>query len=347
MFKKSLSLLLALGLVFSFAGCKKKKPVEVKKNESKITESSEPVDTSHATNPLTGTFDLDVSAKDNRPVAVMINNIYQAQRVQTGLSKADIIYETEVEGGITRLMAVYKDLTKVEKFGTIRSARYPYVDLALGHDAIYVHHGQDPTYCAPHLNDIDHFTISENNSGQRIKNGLSSEHTLYGFGPKTWETLKKTFKRTNVSSDSTWMNFAKEDKKVTLQGGTANSVTVPFSDSYHTTFNYDAATGLYTRLSGSEVRNDYVTGESTQVKNVFVLLTTITNYPDGYHRRVDLTGGDGFYITNGTYTAVRWSKGSSKNPITVTDAQGKAVEVSAGKSYVCIADRTTSNPAMQ
>ena len=41
MFKKSLSLLLALGLVFSFAGCKKKKPVEVKKNESKITESSE------------------------------------------------------------------------------------------------------------------------------------------------------------------------------------------------------------------------------------------------------------------------------------------------------------------
>lgn len=343
--KKILSLSLAALLVCSFAGCKAKKEAGTKAESEPVV--SQTVDKEHTLNPLTGTKDLAVSAKSNRPVAVMINNIYQAQKVQTGLSKADIIFETEVEGGITRLMAVYKDITAVEKFGTVRSARYPYVDLALGLDAIYVHHGQDPTYCAPHLKDIDHFTISENNSGQRIKNGLSSEHTLYGFGPKTWDALTKAIKRTTVKSDDTFMNFASEDKTVTLSGGTANSVTVPFSTSSKTAFTYDAQTGLYTRLSGTEVRADYVTGETTQVKNVFVLLTTISDYPDGKHRKVDLTGGEGYYITNGTYTPVRWTKGSANSPIKISDDSGKAIEVSAGKSYVCIADKTTSRPAFQ
>lgn len=343
--KKILSLSLAALLVCSFAGCKAKKEAGTKAESEPVV--SQTVDKEHTLNPLTGTKDLAVSAKSNRPVAVMINNIYQAQKVQTGLSKADIIFETEVEGGITRLMAVYKDITAVEKFGTVRSARYPYVDLALGLDAIYVHHGQDPTYCAPHLKDIDHFTISENNSGQRIKNGLSSEHTLYGFGPKTWDTLTKAIKRTTVKSDDTFMNFASEDKTVTLSGGTANSVTVPFSTSSKTAFTYDAQTGLYTRLSGTEVRADYVTGETTQVKNVFVLLTTISDYPDGKHRKVDLTGGEGYYITNGTYTPVRWTKGSANSPIKISDDSGKAIEVSAGKSYVCIADKTTSRPTFQ
>lgn len=345
MLKKFLSLSLVCLLACSFAGCGAEKAADAKAESE--PEVIEPVDKEHCTNPLTGTSDLPVAAKSNRPVAVMINNIYQAQKVQTGLNKADIIFETEVEGGITRLMAVYKDISAVEKFGTIRSARYPYVDLALGLDAIYVHHGQDPTYCAPHLKDIDHFTISENNSGQRIKNGLSSEHTLYGFGSKTWDALCKEFKRTTVKSDDTFMNFASEDKSVTLTGGAASSVTVPFSTSSKTAFTYDSQSGLYTRLSGTEVRADYVTGETTQVKNVFVLLTTITNYPDGKHRKVDLTGGEGYYITNGNYTPVRWTKGSASSPIKISDDSGKAIEVNAGKSYVCIADKTTSRPTFQ
>jgi hypothetical protein len=141
-------------------------------------------------NPLTGLENLESEEiAYRRPVAVMINNISVAQKVQTGLTQADIVYETEVEGGITRLMAVFQDITKVQQFGTVRSARYPYVDLAMGHNAIYVHHGQDNTYCAPHLKDTQAFTIHENNAGARIKNGLATEHTLYGYGPKLWEWL--------------------------------------------------------------------------------------------------------------------------------------------------------------
>ena len=44
--------------------------------------------------------------KDLRPVAVMIDNNESAYP-QSGLDRADLVYEAFVEGGITRFMAVY------------------------------------------------------------------------------------------------------------------------------------------------------------------------------------------------------------------------------------------------
>lgn len=45
------------------------------------------------------------------------------------------------EGGITRMLAVYQSLEDVGSIGSIRSARPYYIELALGHDALYVHAG--------------------------------------------------------------------------------------------------------------------------------------------------------------------------------------------------------------
>ncbi len=298
-----------------------------------------------AVNPLTGIGEFEDNAKaSQRPVAIMVNNVSVAQSRQTGLSDADIIYETEVEGGITRLMAVYQDISGLDKIGTVRSARYPYVDLALGHNAVYIHCGQDPTYCAPHLKDIDDLSIDTNSKGaKRIANGLSSEHTLYAIAGDLWKSINETFD-TKVSSVSPWANFT--DEALTLDGGAATSVSVPFP-AMKTNFTYDAATGLYTRLAGGTVLSDYYTGETTQVKNVFILLTSISNYPDGKHRKVALESGDGYYITNGTVQFIKWSKGAATNGFKFTDTNGGEIKVSAGNSWVCIANKSTCEPTIQ
>ena len=56
---------------------------------------------------LTGEW-VDPEVNQNRPIAIMINNIGEAMP-QSGIGQADVIYEMVVEGGITRLMAVYSD----------------------------------------------------------------------------------------------------------------------------------------------------------------------------------------------------------------------------------------------
>lgn len=341
MLKKLLAAICCIMLVFT-VGCDKD---VVYADPSDYDDSETPKQTENLlVNPLTGVEGISEDAAARRPVAIMINNISTAQKVQTGLNRADIIYETEVEGGVTRLMAVYQDITKLDKIGSVRSARYPYVDLALGHNAIYIHCGQDPTYCAPHLKDIDDISIDTNSKGaKRISNGLASEHTLYAIAGDLWSSISEKFKTAN-SNTAEWVNFTNEP--LSLDGGSAASITVPFPAA-KTNFTYDAQSGLYTRLLGGAAQSDYFTKEQTQVKNVFVLLTNISTYPDGKHRKVDLVGGDGYYATNGTMQFIKWSKGNANDSIKFTDTEGNEIKVAAGNSWVCIANKSTCTPNFQ
>ena len=63
---------------------------------------------------------------NSRIYGVMIDNKAEA-RPQSGLSKASIVYEYEVESSITRYMALFEN-QNVEKIGPIRSARPYFID---------------------------------------------------------------------------------------------------------------------------------------------------------------------------------------------------------------------------
>ena len=85
---------------------------------------------------------LMVSPEENnhRAVAVMINNIKEAMP-QSGIEQADVVYEMLVEGGITRLLAVFTDYDDISKIGPVRSARMAYGIVSAEYDAIYIHYG--------------------------------------------------------------------------------------------------------------------------------------------------------------------------------------------------------------
>ncbi len=315
-------------------------------NTSSIASDIVEVETqNYSKNPLTGEENLDEEFYNTRPVSIMVNNISLAQGIQCGIEKADIVYETEVEQGVTRLLAVYQDVSKVEQIGSIRSARYPYIDLAMGHNAIYCHHGQDPTYAAPHLADTDNYSIGTNGVGKRIPNGKATEHTLYTFGDKLWSALVNRGKTEN-NRVVMWQDFAPEGEKIAFTNA-ANKVSVRFSKQSLSEFSFDATSGKYLRSANGVALKDYKTGNQAYFKNVFVLMTSINDYPDGYHRRVDLSAGNGYYITNGTYTPIKWSKGRANAPLVFTNEDGTPLKVSAGNSYVCLASSSYSQPAFE
>ena len=85
-----------------------------------------------------------------RPLAVMLENSVDA-RPQSGISKADIIYEAVAEGGITRFMGLfYCGVAEKTEFAPVRSARTYFVDWVSEYDALYNHVGgagvcSDPT----------------------------------------------------------------------------------------------------------------------------------------------------------------------------------------------------------
>jgi len=81
--------------------------------------SSAPAGPNGAVSPLTG-----LPGGAGRVLAVKIDNIVNA-RPQTGLGAADVVYAIEVEGGISRFLAVYdsEHLPPGDRIGPVRSAR--------------------------------------------------------------------------------------------------------------------------------------------------------------------------------------------------------------------------------
>jgi len=85
-----------------------------------------------------------------RPMGVMIEN-HLDSRPQSGLSRADVIYEAVAEGGITRFLALFycgaaaEDVT----IGPIRSARVYFIDWVseYGEEPLYVHFGGANNIC--------------------------------------------------------------------------------------------------------------------------------------------------------------------------------------------------------
>ncbi len=313
-------------------------------------ESAEPQKIETYFNNLTGCNVEGSKDKENlRPIAVMVNNLNKAQKVQTGLSEASIVYETFVEGGITRLLAIYKDVAAAGEIGTVRSARYSYVDLANGHDALYFHCGLDPDYCKTYmdklkLDDIDINTGVFGDFGYRVQNGLSREHTMYTTGELIAASLVDGKRRTEKNTQreklyEPWQKFASEDEEVLLSGGSANNITSFFSSSYVTKFAYDTETGMYVKSNKSGNDTDYKTGEKLSYKNVLLLFTTVGNFSDNYRVYSKLDGGTGYYCTNGMFVKVKWSKGDTYNPLKITDENGNDVKYSAGNSYVCITSK--------
>ncbi|MEG1886720.1 MAG: DUF3048 domain-containing protein [Oscillospiraceae bacterium] len=352
--KKTIATLLAVLLCFGLTACTQPNPASGDNDEEyKILgeTSAPPVESKSSEtvgikNPLTGLYDLSSSAKDNRPTALMINNVDVAQSVQTGLDQADIVYETYVEGGITRLLAVFKDIKKVDKLGTIRSARVPFAELAAGHDGMYVHAGIDPTYCEPFLkkrsaDNVNLNSGSANTFTMREKNGKAYEHTLYTTGEKLTSCFESLKRRTKVKDSfaGDWQSFNSPDSPRALSSGAASSVKVPMSAQYVSGFSYNAESKKYEKSQNGNPHKDCQTGKAISFDNVFVLFSTIQLMPDQKHVKTLLSSGEGFYISKGAYEKISWKKGDTDTPLKLLKSDGAALDVNAGNSWICFADK--------
>ncbi len=340
-----LSVLLCAVLALSLAACGGGSDPTIDASSSlprssEVTSSEEePVDpyANCVINPLTGEKKLAPEAEGRRPTAVVINNLFSAQKVQSGLDKADIVFETEVEGGITRLLALFSDPSDIGNIGTIRSLRLPFAQIACGMNAMLFFHGMDNTYCRPYLPtiDLDYHEIDASRYGFREKNGLSYEHTLYSTGEKIMKATEA--RKFDTSGGKTWLNFAEGEEPVLPGEEAAERVKVKFNGTSTTCFYYDGESGKYSRANkNGDVFKTYHTGKEEQFTNVFVLTTSIYNYPDGYHRAIDLSSGKGIYISAGRKTEINWKKGDADDNFSFSAADGTPLTVNKGNSYVCI-----------
>ncbi len=292
----------------------------------------------------------------SRITAVVINNIAAAMP-QHGVSEADIIYEVETEGGITRCLALFSDFTDVGSVGPVRSARTYFNNIAISYDAPLVHCGGSSAALRGQYSDngdrIEGWAhIDESSNGSyffrdktRLNSGYSREHTLFSNGENLAKVIAdKGFDTCYADGLDFGLTF---DDEVTIDGETANKVTVRFLGTKTTTMTYDADTGLY---EASQYKTDYIDGNTNKTlafTNVLTLYTKQWKIFDGVYYRsyYNLIGeGDGHFAYGGQIVPIKWSRASLREPFSYTLADGTPLTLGVGQTYIGVA--STEVPAL-
>ena len=278
---------------------------------------------------LTGEW-IDADLANKRYFGIMVNNISEAMP-QSGVARADVIYEILEEGGITRLFALYQgDYEDIERIGPVRSARHYFDRKALEFDAIFVHWGH--SIYAGHefevISDLDELDLNNKDSayGFRVSRpGKALEHTGYTSGQKVAEAIEHAG-FDNVKSDSykKMFNFNVTDK-VPEGGSDAKKITTAFNEGRKPWFEYDEESGLYKRFQYGTEQIDELTGEQLAFKNVIVQFAPHQNISGDQVGCIDvnLVGeGDGYYASDGKIIPIKWKKQAKYSLINFTSTDG-------------------------
>lgn len=277
---------------------------------------------------------LQIYQGTDRPIAVMIDN-EQGAWPHAGLQDAYMIYEAIIEGGESRMMALFKG-KDTAKIGPIRSSRHYFVHYAMENDAIYAHFGWSPKAES---------TIR--NNGVNNINGIydtyfwregSGYHNAFSSMEKIKQTAtKKGYEQTG--SDKPIYKYSAEP--IELENGVEiTGLKLKYSTLHNVSYEYSEEDKVFYRSMRGKIDKDRVTKEQYYAKNIVVMYVENYTLNDGENKgRQDLDNigaGNGYYITNGKYIPITWKKDSLKNRTLWLDASGNEIVLNDGLTFVQI-----------
>ena len=302
---------------------------------------------------------IDDSLKDQRPIAVMVDNESKALP-HYGVNSADVVYElmnSTANGRVTRLMVIVKDWAKIEQLGSVRSTRPTNFLLAAEWNAILCHDGgpfyNDEYIAKPYTNNLS-------GGFARFSNGKATEFTEYITAEsytntnkgKTYQGLVERIESSGYSKTyneyypGSHFRFAQGELDLSGQDGVKAATQIAFPFPHNgSKLTYNASTGEYEYYEYGKAHTDPLDGDAiTGFKNVIIQSCSFTQYDENgyliYH--VVGSGEDGYYLTNGQAIPITWSK-ADDTAVTVfkNKATGEEIELNTGKTYIAIVPSDT------
>lgn len=302
----------------------------------------------------------------SRPVAVMVNNISNSQRQnarpQRGIGSADLLIEAKVEGGITRLCAVFSDADSIPEVGPIRSGRDQFLQLLMPWKALYYHDGES-SFCTKfisvynysglniggknYFNTPVHPLVSHRDSRGR---DVAYEHTEFTSGKEIRQAASNAGISLYYPGENTIFRFAdyRTDAVNKLDGEpSAKKLTITHSDSYKTAFTYSTLNHLYSmqmynpRTKAWEKTVDELSGKQLTFDNVVVCFASMDAYAGDSHNVQEvkfIQGGTVCLFTRGGVQTGHWLKTYPTEPLKLYTKSGEEMVLNRGKTYLALVD---------
>ena len=269
-------------------------------------------------------------------VACKIDNGSEAPRPQAGLNSTDIVFDEMVEGGLTRLVAIWHS-TQPDAIGPVRSIRPMDPDILSpfggivcfsGGQAVFVNMiNQAPVFVASETTEQGKGTFSRSSERVAPHNVIVNVQKLAADHPELAPPVEQFKFAKDVQTSSAGASGAAVTK-FEVKFPQASALWTPSSDG-----------GKWLRTQDGKPLMDKLDGAQVETTNVVVLQVRIDrSYLDRKYGNIPKTvmvdSGKAWVFTGGKYVEATWSKTSATAPIALVDAAGAPVLLAPGNTWV-------------
>jgi len=297
-----------------------------------------------------------------RPLTVMIEN-HADSRPQSGIGKADVVYEAVAEGGITRFLAVFYCRATAEEvtIGPVRSARTYFMDFAseYGDYPLYAHVGGankpgktdalgqigDYGWLAKG-NDMNQFSLGFPvfwRDYERIGHPVATEHTMYSTTEKLWEVADQRDLNAKDEEGNAWdqdfISWKFKDEASLDNRGDINLISFEFwsnSPDYAVKWQYDKENNQYLRQNDGQAFIDNNDDQQVRVKTVIIQFMKEIGPINELKHMLYGTNGTGKLLVfqDGEVITGTWEKEDRQSRTVFNDNQGKEISLTRGPVWI-------------
>ena len=290
------------------------------------------------------------------PFAVMIDNQPDA-RPESGLAEASLVFESPVEGGLTRYMAVFDSSSTVDQIGPVRSARPYFVDWANGLGALYAHVGGSPDALdyiksMPAFHNVDQFfngstfwrsakRVAPHNTYTRsdlllslaqAKNWRPAQWHAWDYKDDDALSATSTAQGATLTTSSSTTKTVKVKTTTVLRGGAAGP-SIAYNGDTNVAWQFDKTNDTYIRVMNGAQYTD-LDGMQVRAHNIVVLLTDSQTLDSEGRLKVRTTGrGSALLYRDGDVLPVTWFR-STGGQISFESVDGTNVTFNRGTTWI-------------
>ncbi|MDQ1466591.1 MAG: hypothetical protein QOH10_1006 [Actinomycetota bacterium] len=297
--------------------------------------------------PLTGVVDKSGKSFTRPAVTVKINNTGAAK--QYGIHQADVVYEEVVEGGITRLAAIFNSHAP-QRVGPVRSVRKTDQSIVWPIGGVFVYSG-GAQYAIDSINTAPVTQLDETRAGALMYRAdgtqyLETRDSPWANAPYNLWARVDQMNATAAKPIPPPPLFHYRKAKAKVGGTPVKSFVVGFqgdpgvqgASSFATTWDWNARSGTWLRskFGGPDIDADNVRLAAT---NVVVMYVQYDGGVGALQAEAVLTGSGKLSVfTGGKEIDGTWSRPDKAKPAKLLNAKGTEIRLAPGQTWVELPD---------
>ncbi|NIA18445.1 MAG: DUF3048 domain-containing protein, partial [Actinobacteria bacterium] len=248
-----------------------------------------------------------------------------------GLAQANLVYEAEAEGGITRFLAVFADGRDLDKIGPVRSARPYFVDWARELSALFIHVGGSPEALAK-ISKENIFNLNEFYQGGYFwrGNGNGAPHNVYTSSDNINKYLES-----KDAEDGKFLSWQFKDggerKELSSTGEIAINFELP---GFAVKWKYDGENNDYIRYMDGQIHKD-ADGNEIKAKNVVIQYVEARVIDEKLRLKMEHIGeGEALVCLDGKCEEGKWRKKTGASRTRFYKKDGKEFIFNTGATWI-------------